>query len=201
MFSSIKRVISGDELNVERMESNNNNNNDNVDSQDISSTTLSQEDEKVPTSSVEINTAALIENDMDIDNLNTPGSSLSDLSAARRGELETIHKEYRPTNNNPNQEKVIVSRFPRNDSKQSSDSSSASMKASSQNSSRDWGWFEDVVSEELGTPSQLKRKDAASSKTNKKKGKKGGLVPSEGTSSSDDGLEAIIQNSMVMNGT
>ena len=68
MFSSIKRVISGDELNVERMESNNNN--DNVDSQDISSTTLSQEDEKVPTSSVEINTAALIENDMDIDNLN-----------------------------------------------------------------------------------------------------------------------------------
>lgn len=197
MFSSIKRVISGDELNVERMESNNNNNNDNVDSQDISSTTLSQEDEKVPTSSVEINTAALIENDMDIDNLDTPGSSLSDLS---RRELETIQKEYRP-NNNPNQEKVIVSRFPRNDSKQSSDSSSASMKASSQNSSRDWGWFEDVVSEELGTPSQLKRKDAASSKTNKKKGKKGGLVPSEGTSSSDDGLEAIIQNSMVMNGT
>ena len=198
MFSSIKRVISGDELNVERMESNNNNNNDNVDSQDISSTTLSQEDEKVPTSSVEINTAALIENDMDIDNLDTPGSSLSDLS---RRELETIQKEYRPTNDNPNQEKVIVSRFPRNDSKQSSDSSSASMKASSQNSSRDWGWFEDVVSEELGTPSQLKRKDAASSKTNKKKGKKGGLVPSEGTSSSDDGLEAIIQNSMVMNGT
>ena len=198
MFSSIKRVISGDELNVERMESNNNNNNDNVDSQDISSTTLSQEDEKVPTSSVEINTAALIENDMDIDNLDTPGSSLSDLS---RRELETIQKEYRPTNDNPNQEKVIVSRFPRNDSKQSNDSSSASMKASSQNSSRDWGWFEDVVSEELGTPSQLKRKDAASSKTNKKKGKKGGLVPSEGTSSSDDGLEAIIQNSMVMNGT
>ena len=198
MFSSIKRVISGDELNVERMESNNDSNNNNVDSQDISSTTLSQEDEKVPTSSVEINTAALIENDMDIDHLNTPGSSLSDLSAARR-ELETIQKEYRP-NNNPNQEKVIVSRFPRNDSKQSSDSSSASMKASSQNSSRDWGWFEDVVSEELGTPSQLKRKDAASSKTNKKKGKKGGLVPSEETSSSD-GLEAIIQNSMVMNGT
>ena len=200
MFSSIKRVISGDELNVERMESSNNNKN-NVDSQDISSTTLSQEDEKVPTSSVEINTAALIENDMDIDNLNnTPGSSLSELSAAPRGELETIQKEYRPTNNNPNQEQVIVSRFPRNDSKQSSDSSSASMKASSQNSSRDWGWFEDVVSEELGTPSQLKRKDAASSKTNKKKGKKGGLVPSEGTQSSD-GLEAIIQNSMVMNGT
>ena len=94
--------------------------------------------------------------------------------------------------------------FPRNDSRVSNDSSSGSQRASSQNSSRDWGWFEDVhVSEQSSSP-YLKRKDTTDDKNNKKKGKRGGsggggsisssgLVPqvSEGTSSG--GLTEIIQ--------
>jgi hypothetical protein len=67
-----------------------------------------------------------------------------------------------------------VANFPRNDSKVSSDSSSTSMRGSSQNSSRDWGWFEDVHLSEHAISPHLKRKDTSDDKNNKKKGKKGG---------------------------
>jgi len=82
----------------------------------------------------------------------------------------------------------------RKDSRVSSDSSSAtSMKAaSSQNSSRDWGWFEDVHESQNSQIQNSHHRRKSGSSGNKKKAR---LVPSaEITSSSAEGLvESILQ--------
>ncbi|CAJ1928407.1 unnamed protein product, partial [Cylindrotheca closterium] len=82
----------------------------------------------------------------------------------------------------------------RKDSRVSSDSSSAtSMKAaSSQNSSRDWGWFEDVHESQNSQTQNSQHRRKSSNSGNKKKAR---LVPSsEITSSSSEGLvESILQ--------
>mmetsp|Transcript_45256 Transcript_45256/g.109545 ORF Transcript_45256/g.109545 Transcript_45256/m.109545 type:complete len:580 (+) Transcript_45256:383-2122(+) len=82
----------------------------------------------------------------------------------------------------------------RKDSRVSSDSSSAaSMKAaSSQNSSRDWGWFEDVHESQNTQTQNSQHRRKSSNSGNKKKAR---LVPSaEITSSSSEGLvESILQ--------
>ena len=82
----------------------------------------------------------------------------------------------------------------RKDSRVSSDSSSAtSMKAaSSQNSSRDWGWFEDVHESQNSQTQNSHHRRKSGSSGNKKKAR---LVPSaEMISSSSDGLvESILQ--------
>jgi len=82
----------------------------------------------------------------------------------------------------------------RKDSRVSSDSSSAtSMKAaSSQNSSRDWGWFEDVHESQNSQTQNSHHRRKSGSSGNKKKAR---LVPSaEIISSSSEGLvEFILQ--------
>ena len=99
----------------------------------------------------------------------TPGSSLSDVSDGHASAMmedvdnHLLQADPRqsqlppppPTTTSFQQQQpppqavtmqVATKTLPRNDSKVSNDSSSASnsMKGSSQNSSRDWGWFEDV---------------------------------------------------------
>lgn len=221
MFEAIKRVISGEDVGEENLiqisEATN---------QDLTSDMPPTE----PSSGAEIAPQpALVENDMDhefSDNnelrllpsngiLNsesyTPRSSLSDVSAGHKDEIEDAGETamtftkmvvdddgmLERSSAIPEQAAAMFARgnFPRNDSRVSNDSSLGSQRASSQNSSRDWGWFEDVhISEHQSSP-YLKRKDTTDDKNNKKKGKKGGggLVPqvSEGTSSG--GLTEIIQ--------
>lgn len=84
--------------------------------------------------------------------------------------------------------------FVRKDSRFSSDSSSAtSIKAaSSQNSSRDWGWFEDVHESQNNLSLSSNHRRKSNNNGNKKKAR---LVPSaEITSSSSEGLvESILQ--------
>ena len=140
----------------------------------------------------------------------TPRSSLSDVSAEcedgseheRCSELMKMMGDDDMTNERntiPEQHAATFEQggnFPRNDSKVSNDSSSGSMRGSSQNSSRDWGWFEDVHASEQQLTPYLKRKDTTDDKNNKKKGKKGkGLVPhaNEGPSSSE-GLTEIMHS-------
>jgi len=94
---------------------------------------------------------AVVENDMDIDVHCTPRSSVSDVSEAVRsdGRLEagdTSMGDPRPLQRTAVGQQAVVNvsgatSFPPQDT-HSIDSSSASMKGSSQNSSRDWGWYE-----------------------------------------------------------
>jgi hypothetical protein len=73
--------------------------------------------------------------------------------------------------------------FPRNDSHFSTGEHS-NRASSSQNSSRDWGWFEDVYNAENHSGLFLKRKDQTTEdKLDEKKGKTGGGLPmvSDGT--------------------
>jgi hypothetical protein len=100
----------------------------------------------------------------------------------------------------PRQQMHARPQFPRNDSKNSNDGSSGafsfgSMRASSQNSSRDWGWFEDVHQSASDTP-YLKRKDTADKSDGKKKGKKqeGGLVPVTGGGHSGASLREMVSS-------
>jgi hypothetical protein len=153
----------------------------------------------IPTSSVDIRSSALIENDSSI---HTPGSSLSDMSETRR-ELETISTSppistttTMANNNyyyNETQATFADVALVRVDSKGSNDSwSETSMKAaSSQNSSRDWGWFEDVHATENHLQPN-KRKDNFFRKSSNKKEKTRMLPSSQITNSSDAGFDAIV---------
>jgi hypothetical protein len=175
MFDAIKRVISGDDVRFD----------DSGETGDVmeSEQSTHQHDDSIRMSSEDICIyAALIENDMDVDvtgdTANTPGSSLSDMSATRHGS-----EAIKASNSHE--------KFTRRDSKMSNtDSSSASMKASSQTSSRDWGWFEDVHTAEHNAPS--KKKDKASSKSIKKKGKIGGGLGFQPETTPAAGLETIL---------
>mmetsp|Transcript_26981 Transcript_26981/g.75887 ORF Transcript_26981/g.75887 Transcript_26981/m.75887 type:complete len:402 (-) Transcript_26981:3390-4595(-) len=95
--------------------------------------------------------------------------------------------------------KAVASRvgFHRNDSRVSNDSSSESNRASSQTSSRDWGWFEDVhMSEHHHGSPFLKRKDQPNDKAaSHKKGRQlKGLVPPSASISTH--IEDIFQPNM-----
>lgn len=201
MFGVIKRVISGEEVNIDGnsrdfSHDDNNYNNDGA---------LSNTRSDYPTSSDDFLPAALIEND---NYMHTPRSSLSDMSAARR-ELENIdhatgtsatstpNNNYNNDNNMMSRERMAPIMFVRKDSRASSDASSeASMKAaSSQNSSRDWGWFEDVhAGENQSQPN--KRKDNSFKKSSNKKEKTKTANPA------DDGFVAILhmQSSNLVHG-
>jgi hypothetical protein len=188
MSEVMQRVISGEDVNgaggsEEFLQS--------------SSSTTGENRTSIPTSSVDIRPSALIENDSSI---HTPGSSLSDMSETRR-ELETIStsppisttKSMANNNNNNNETQAPFAALVREDSNGSNDSSSeTSMKAaSSQNSSRDWGWFEDVhASENQLQPN--KRKDNFFRNSSNKKEKTRMLPSSQITNSSDGGFDAIV---------
>jgi hypothetical protein len=165
----------------------------------------------------------------------TAGSSLSDVSAAKEHHHHYPHHHHHhssTTGTGPPPMMMVAEeghrppipppttagapsipppspRLPRNDSRNSNDSYSSYGRQSSQNSSRDWGWFDDVHSNNLDHPANsgvgggvgvggaspsasgnLKRaKDhsnsgSAKEEHNKKKGKRGG-----GPHNSDDGYQ------------
>jgi hypothetical protein len=86
--------------------------------------------------------------------------------------------------------------FPRNDSHSSTEEHSN--RASSQNSSRDWGWFEDVYNAENHSGIFLKRKDQTTEdKLDKKKGKTGGgLVPMVSSEGAHGAVTQIIRTNL-----
>jgi hypothetical protein len=164
-----------------------------------SSSAAGENSSSIPTSSVDIRPSALIEND----SIHTSGSSLSDMSETRR-EIEAISTSpptsttTRMANNNNNHNNnmaqasitstAAAAALVRADSTGSNDSS---MKAdSSRNSSRDWGWFEDVhASENQLQPN--KRKDSFFRKSSNKKEKTRMMPTSQIINISDGGFDAI----------
>lgn len=85
----------------------------------------------------------------------------------------------------------------RSDSKTSNDSSSGSMRASSQNSSRDWGWFEEIhySTDGMLSPPDSKRNKANSNETNgKAKPTRGRLVPHPSADRFDPILPVSLDN-------
>ena len=216
MLGAIKRVISGDNmLNLDPPE---------AATGGVVGESMN-DNSGTPTSTVSA-PPALVENDqyMDVDPgvtvthiastaLDTPGSSISDLSD---GHLAAMHRwvdqegdinmqnegifqprifPMRLSNSIPEQ---AAANFPRNDSiVSSSDSSeSNSMRGGSQNSSRDWGWFEDVYTSDHNLTPQLKRKETSENdKNNKKKGKKrSSLVPLGNDENSEEIIHSILEN-------
>jgi hypothetical protein len=154
-------------------------------------------------------------------NISTPGSSLSDMSESHPGHQHeeqdmtggnqqmNIDDDMMHDRSNPSPERAVATfeqgTLQRNHST-ASDFSSGSMtransQTTSQNGSRDWGWFEDVhVSETLATP-YLKRKETTEDKTNQKKGKKGsGLAPHGSERTPSEGLREIVRSSSLDNG-
>ena len=205
MLGAIKRVISGDDMNLGSTtregttedQQQGSNTNDNIQNQsDSSSSAISPE---LPNNNT--GGPVLVESDnMDIDgaggltqmaSAETPGSSLSDVSDADQHatglDIDDDDDDYENGNNDTTMKVMDVEpamkrsagrgSLPRNDSKMSSDSSN-SVRGGSQNSSRDWGWFEDVhASEHAHPPTMSKRKASTDSKGNKKGGGKSRLVP------------------------
>ena len=191
MLGAIKRVISGDDVKDGESQ-------DNAPLTDIDTPAATFQ---APPALIENDQDMEIEADVTITNiesvLQTPGSSLSDVSAAPDiQQLEMNGGDQvlppRPISRGTSAQAVLSleqAHLPRNDSK-SIDSSS--LRGSSQNSSRDWGWFEDASAEMTLTP-HLKRKDTSEDKSNKKKGKTGGrLVPMD-----SDGSPETIRNNPV----
>lgn len=203
MLDVIRRVISGEEFH------------DAVAATEEEATTAEEMNQQHTNTMTTQGAPTLVENDQDMDidvdvavdmdvgvthiasASETPRSSLSDVSAAAKSvqeEYEQMMSEEAPMHvireqvtTNLNQGRANL---PRSDSKASSDSSN-SMRGSSQNSSRDWGWFEDVHTNEQMTPHQ-KRKEISDDKGSKKKGKKGGrLVPLVDAGDPSHGLEII----------
>ncbi|CAJ1969825.1 unnamed protein product [Cylindrotheca closterium] len=116
------------------------------------------------------------------------GNHRAEILEQNQGQIP-IQTQMQTQLNNQNTPMLI-----RKDSRVSSDSSSAtSMKAaSSQNSSRDWGWFEDVHESQNSQTQNGQQRRKSSNSGNKKKAR---LVPStEITSLSSEGLvESILQ--------
>eukprot|EP00339_Tiarina_fusa_P005320 CAMPEP_0117057456 /NCGR_PEP_ID=MMETSP0472-20121206/39897_1 /TAXON_ID=693140 ORGANISM="Tiarina fusus, Strain LIS" /NCGR_SAMPLE_ID=MMETSP0472 /ASSEMBLY_ACC=CAM_ASM_000603 /LENGTH=514 /DNA_ID=CAMNT_0004774365 /DNA_START=182 /DNA_END=1726 /DNA_ORIENTATION=+ len=172
MLDVIKRVISGDDMNVtsneQQGEQQANNNVDSIGNTG-SDSGLSTNFDTAP---------VLVENDMDLDQdvgrvahmatSETPRSSLSDVSAAHDTGLDIDGDENMEDQDQSARKEPERGTLTRNDSKMSSDSSN-SVRGGSQNSSRDWGWFEDVHASEHAQAPQSKRK--ATSDKNSKKGK------------------------------
>jgi hypothetical protein len=207
MFNVIKRVISGEDVGE-----------GNEPSESAGEDRI-MEDGATPPAANNLQ-PALVENDADgsghnrrtTDDAADTGSSLSDVSDTNIEEMDS------DPNDNNNYIKMVVDddgmlersnaipeqvaamfprgQFPRHDSRASNDSSSGSHRASSQNSSRDWGWFEDVHGSENATSPYLKRKDATDDKHNSKKGKKSGLVPQANVRPSSRSLNEILHSSL-----
>ncbi len=121
-------------------------------------------------------------------------SSLSDVSADH-------NEEAWPGRNEPSNVPQNVGVYPnpsalnRSDSKNSNDSSSGSMRASSQNSSRDWGWFEEIhySTDGMLSPPDSKRNKASSVSANKTQ-LRGRLVPHATADQFDSIMPGSIDN-------
>jgi hypothetical protein len=131
----------------------------------------------------------------------TAGSSLSDVSAAKEPSFITQHQHLSTTLIPPQTMRMVVEeesrppipsstaaitrisggvgglasipqpRLARNDSRNSNDSYSSYGRQSSQNSSRDWGWFEDVHTTSLDHPANSGGDGATASSGNLKRSK------------------------------
>jgi hypothetical protein len=209
MFDVIKRVISGEDVG-EGKEPSESAGDDRI-----------MEDGATPSTATNLQ-PALVENDADpdvsghnrrtTDDAADTGSSLSDVSDTNIEEMDSdpndnnnyikmvVDDDAMPERSNAIPEQVAAmfprGQFPRHDSRASNDSSSGSHRASSQNSSRDWGWFEDVHGSENAASPYLKRKDATEDKHNSKKGKKSGLVPQANVRPSSRSLNEILHSSL-----
>jgi hypothetical protein len=172
MLDVIKRVISGDDMNVtsNAQEGQQLHQLHQLQAHNVDTTTSNTGSESGL--STNFDTApAVVENDMDIDQDVSGGahfatssnrSSLSDISEGHDTGLDIDGDD-----NMEDQLTMERGTLTRNDSKMSSDSNS--VRGGSQNSSRDWGWFEDVHASEHAQAPQSKRR--ASNHRSSKKGK------------------------------
>jgi hypothetical protein len=190
MDAAMKRIISGEDMNDDNRPLS-------MDAEEV------DDPNSMTTAGAGPTSPALVENDMDIDmndvrhNIasmtDTPRSSVSDMSDVGGQDDNDVEHRYEqdrhiyvseaakhPMHRRIIQDERIVNiggavNIPRNDSKVSSSDSSNSMRGSSQNSSRDWGWFEDVHASEHAnnsSPHQLhKRKSTDEKHKHKKHGK------------------------------
>ncbi|KAG7347642.1 hypothetical protein IV203_016347 [Nitzschia inconspicua] len=167
MLGAIQRVISGEKMDEEgqqQQQEQQSNNPPNSGTMSNTAFAIVENDEDDHDSAMDVEIPNTYSNDDD----HTVGSSISDFSVAKDGEHENVVDLLVPSdhpmvvteewlsNNNPspaprNSERPVVSATPkasgrlsRSDSRNSGDSYSSYGRQSSQNSSRDWGWFEET---------------------------------------------------------